>query len=151
MVCHPPCRAWGKLRHNAKPRPDEIEQARFAVAEVRRCGGVLEHPAYSQLWADQALPLPGLGDDFGGFILPVHQSWFGHRGHKATWLYVVGTDPCQLPSMSFRLVSDDVVPVEKVGRAEREATPPAFSPWLLMKLADQAQGRGASCLMVIFR
>ena len=131
VICHPPCRAWGKLRHNAKPRPDEMELTRFAVAEVRRVGGVLEHPAYSQLWKDQGLPLPGDFDDYAGFTFPVHQSWFGHRSHKATWLYIVGICPGDLPPLPFRLVSNDCVPVENLGRAEREATPPQFAGWLV--------------------
>ena len=44
VVAHPPCRAWGRLRHFAKPRDDEKDLARFAVAQVRKWGGVLEHP-----------------------------------------------------------------------------------------------------------
>ena len=45
VVAHPPCRAWGRLRRFAKPAPHEKDLARFAVAQVRRWGGVLEHPA----------------------------------------------------------------------------------------------------------
>ena len=44
VVAHPPCRAWGRLRKFAKPQPGELDLARFAVAQVRRYGGVLEHP-----------------------------------------------------------------------------------------------------------
>lgn len=47
VVAHPPCRAWGRLAHMAKPKPDEKDLARWAVAQVRRFGGVLEHPAAS--------------------------------------------------------------------------------------------------------
>ena len=42
VVAHPPCRAWGRLRHFAKPRPDEKGLALHAVAAVREHGGVLE-------------------------------------------------------------------------------------------------------------
>jgi len=48
VVAHPPCRAWGQLSHMAKPRPDEKELAFFAIEQVRRVGGVLEHPAASK-------------------------------------------------------------------------------------------------------
>ncbi|MWL55341.1 hypothetical protein GQL84_23735, partial [Escherichia coli] len=41
VVAHPPCRAWGRLRKFAKPRPDEKALALFAVAQVRAFGGVL--------------------------------------------------------------------------------------------------------------
>ena len=49
VVAHPPCRAWGRLRTFAKPRPDERNLARLAVALVREFGGVLEHPENSTL------------------------------------------------------------------------------------------------------
>lgn len=32
VVAHPPCRAWGRLRTFASPRPDERNLARLAVA-----------------------------------------------------------------------------------------------------------------------
>lgn len=47
-IAHPPCRAWGRLRHFANPRADEKALALFAVGCVRRWGGVLEHPASSR-------------------------------------------------------------------------------------------------------
>lgn len=39
VVAHPPCRAWGRLRTFANPRPDERNLARLAVAMVREWGG----------------------------------------------------------------------------------------------------------------
>ena len=48
-ICHPPCRAWGKLKAFAKPRNDEKELALISIDFIRRNGGVLEHPAQSSL------------------------------------------------------------------------------------------------------
>jgi len=79
IVAHPPCRAWGRLRTFAKPRPDEKDLARWAVDRIREWGGVLEHPESSTLWADKELPRPGLRDEFDGWTFPVHQWWWGHR------------------------------------------------------------------------
>lgn len=94
VVAHPPCRAWGRLRRFASPRPDERNLARLAVALVRECGGVLEHPAGSLLWPAQSLPPPGAGADaFGGWTLAAPQMWWGHRAEKATWFYIVGCPP----------------------------------------------------------
>ena len=62
VVAHPPCRAWGRLRHFAKPRPDEKALALWAVEQVRKFGGVLEHPASSTLWPAAGLPAPGARD-----------------------------------------------------------------------------------------
>lgn len=43
VVAHPPCGPWGKLRHLS--RNDDPSLALRAVEQVRRWGGVLEHPA----------------------------------------------------------------------------------------------------------
>lgn len=142
VVAHPPCRAWGRLRKFAKPRPDEKDLARWAVAQVRKFGGVLEHPAASTLWQDQDLPPPGKRDAFGGWTLPVTQYWFGHRAEKATWLYIVGVEPRDIPAMPLQLgeathvirpctahASADRKP--SVTKAEREHTPPLLAAWLV--------------------
>lgn len=129
VIAHPPCRAWGRLRHLAKPRDNERELARFAVSQVRRCGGVLEHPWASSLWAEMDLPLPGQRDSWGGFTFGVMQGDFGHSAPKATWLYIVGLDPAELPVPLFELGAK-TGRIELMGKGAREATPPAFANWL---------------------
>lgn len=62
--------------------------------QVRLYGGVLEHPAESQLF-DRCLPcyLPHPGDPpdpWGGFTIEVDQCEWGHVARKRTWLYLVG-------------------------------------------------------------
>lgn len=145
VIAHPPCRAWGRLRKQAKPRPDEKALALFAVGVVRSCGGVLEHPEASSLWPAAGLPRPGCGfDEFGGWTLPIMQFWFGHRAMKATWLYVVGVRPVEMPKMP--IVLGDAPRVigsgkknrkgmpgfrSKVTDREREATPIDLAMWLI--------------------
>lgn len=133
VIAHPPCRAWGRLRQFAKPRPDEKDLARFAVACVRRWGGVLEHPSASQLFIDQALPTPGTQqrDRWGGFTYPVMQSWWGHRAPKRTWLYIVGIEAADLPAIPFHLGLAAGCVCDGMRTPEREATPPAFADWLV--------------------
>lgn len=144
VIAHPPCRAWGSLRHFAKPRPDEKELAIFAVDCVRRFGGVLEHPLRSSLFSVAGLPPPGQFDDFGGFTLPVDQDWWGHRAEKATKLYIVGVHPADLPPIPLRLEDAPCLCISRAGHrkgmprwrpelkpAEREATPPDFARWLI--------------------
>lgn len=150
VIAHPPCRAWGRLRTFANPRPDEKQLAVFAVDQVRRCGGCLEHPASSTLWSNQALPLPGQGrDDWGGWTMPVDQNWFGHRAQKATWLYIVGIDPNRLPPYPLTLgLATHVIGTPRPGpngrkrpeitKAEREHTPREFAEWLLL-VASQSR------------
>lgn len=130
VIAHPPCRAWGRLKGQAKPRSDERELAFFAVEQVRRCGGVLEHPAFSSLWGAAGLAVPGTRDLSGGWTLPILQSWFGHRAPKATWLYLVGVEPPDLPVIPFSL-GTALGRVEMMGQAEREKTPCELATWLL--------------------
>lgn len=147
VVAHPPCRAWGVLRHFAKPRPDEKELARWAVAQVRRWGGVLEHPAGSTLRADQRLPAPGEIDQWGGRLIRVDQQRWGHRAEKQTIFYVVGLS---YPELLDMLPPPPTRPATHVvcnggqharagqpgyrpecTKAEREHTPPALAAWLV--------------------
>lgn len=144
VIAHPPCRAWAGLRHMAKPRPDEKELALFAVEQVRRCGGVLEHPAGSTLWEVAGLPPPGQRDEFGGFTLSVCQFDFGHRAEKPTRLYFCGVEPLVLPKLPIRLGEAPCIigtsgrrldgsrssRRPEVSKAEREATPAEFAAWL---------------------
>lgn len=150
VVAHPPCRAWGQLRKLANPRPDEKELAVFAVDQVRKFGGVLEHPKNSTLWPDQGLPEPGEVDAFGGWTLPIDQHWWGHRAEKATRLYVVGCGRGDIPEMPIvlgqapcvcgcpgrrrdgsRLHKGDAGWRPEITKAEREHTPVDLCRWLV--------------------
>lgn len=162
VVAHPPCRAWGRLRHFAKPRPDEKALALWAVNQVRRNGGVLEHPRASTLWPTAGLPMPGLAPDaWGGWTLGISQHWWGHRAEKLTMLYIVGCAPCDVPAMPMVLGGGThVIAMNKgpgrgvggqrlrkgmpgwrpeVSKAEREHTPPDLARWLV-DLASITQG-----------
>jgi|SRR3569623_998223 len=130
VVAHPPCRGWGRLRHFSKHDKAETDLAIFAVEQVRRCGGVLEHPAHSRLWPAAGLPAPGNRDTFGGFTFCVDQSWFGHRAPKRTFFYLVADGLVTLPPLPFHLGMASGR-VELMGRAEREKTPVPLCKWLL--------------------
>lgn len=142
VVAHPPCRAWGQLRHWAKPRLGEAQLAVWAVEQVKRWGGVLEHPWGSTLWPNQGLPDWPCIDEYGGFTFPVHQHWWGHGARKATKLYIVGCRPRDVPIMPLAITE----PSHSIGlwsgrdkerckpnlpKRLREATPPAFAEWLV--------------------
>lgn len=89
----------------------DADCARRAVEQVRKFGGVLEHPAGSRLWEACRLPLPFcddvervktcrarkrspaggcITDHFGGYTIEVAQCEWGHVARKRTWLYLVG-------------------------------------------------------------
>lgn len=155
VVAHPPCRAWGRLRKLAKPRPDEKDLARFAVDAVRLRGGILEHPQGSMLWQEEGLPRPREGvDAFGGFTLQVSQLWWGHKAEKSTWLYVVGADmreieadiPFHMGYPSHVVTSSSGLnrrggfwKLPELSKAAREHTPPELAKWLV-KWAERCEG-----------
>mgnify|MGYP000243450989 FL=1 len=158
VVAHPPCRAWGRLRQFAKPRKGERLLATFAVRQVRRFGGVLEHPEGSTLWPKVGLPAPGQRDKHGGWTLPIHQHWWGHRAQKATLLYIVGCEPANVPDIPLVMGSAThcIRPTKayprlpSVTKAEREHTPPALAA-RLVDLARRCSRNGeAQALESIF-
>ncbi|WP_217806216.1 hypothetical protein [Chromobacterium haemolyticum] len=157
VVAHPPCRAWGRLRHMANPRPGERELALWAVDQIREYGGVLEHPASSLLWKEKPLPEPGQTDAWGGWTLVVSQWWWGHKAEKATRLYICGATPAELPPIPYRIGESSHVIAQsnrwqklrlrpEVTKAEREHTPPAFAEWLVQvaKLCAKQNERAAA-------
>ena len=142
VIAHPPCRAWGKLSHMAKPEPGEKDLAFFAVRMVRENGGILEHPASSKLWMEACLPLPGQPcDEWGGYSVKINQLAFGHKAIKSTWLYICGIDKKELPliPIAMRLATHTVGynarqksrRLPEVTKSEREHTPPNLAKWLI--------------------
>ena len=159
VVAHPPCRSWGRLRAFAKPRADERNLARMAVALVRELGGVLEHPAGSTLWPAQAMPKPGERDQWGGWTLPAPQKWWGHKAERATWFYVVGCGPRDVPDIPLKMgQAEGVIRLDqrradgthirkgdadwrpRLNAEENEKTPPELASWLVA-LARSCQVR----------
>lgn len=143
VVAHPPCRSWGRLHRFANPAPGERDNARWAVQQVRRWGGVLEHPAGSMLWADQGMAMPGRADRWG-FTLPVSQWWWGHKAEKPTWLYICGLPWDLVPEIPFKIGTPDYVVARnstapyrgthkrpEISKADRERTPVELARWLV--------------------
>jgi len=146
VIAHPPCRAWGGMSHMAKPKPGEKALAILAVEKIRAYGGVLEHPRRSKLWRVCGLPQPGEKKDaYGGWTLALDQYWFGHRAKKATFLYIVGCEPKNIPPLPLKLGNPECIlgtpgrrkdgtrrlKYTEISKAEREQTPPEFAKWLI--------------------
>lgn len=108
VVAHPPCQLWGRFAHvNFKRWGGEHNRPgndggnfEFALAKVRECYGVLEHPAFSDAWKAYGLPRPvGIGwNSVGGneYVCEVWQSAYGHAARKRTWLFYCGIQPKEL-------------------------------------------------------
>lgn len=162
VVAHPPCARWCRLAGLVEARwghkrGEDGGLFASALASVRRWGGVLEHPAWSDAWGAFGLPVPPIhggwvGDLWGGWSCHVEQGRYGHPAKKATWLYAFGVPPRLLPELrwghdpdarSKALVSwcgNRVAVGEKrprVGKAAAAATPPGFRA-VLIGIAEQA-------------
>lgn len=153
VVAHPPCSRWCRLAGLVEARwghkrGEDGGCFKAALASVRKWGGVLEHPAYSDAWPAFDLPRPHSGGGwqrglYGGWSCHVEQCRYGHVAKKATWLYAYG---CELPDLrwgsdpdqkSQALVSwcgNHVSSGEnrpRVGKKAASATPKAFRDLLI--------------------
>lgn len=104
VVAHPPCQLWTRFAHvnfarwgGEHNRPGN-DGGCFdsALSTLNRCGGVLEHPAFSDAWKEYDLPRPEktlLGwqlNSCGRWVCEVWQSAYGHAARKRTWLLYRG-------------------------------------------------------------
>ena len=162
VVVHPPCQRWGAMaavnyarwggEHNRPGNDGGL--FRFALDTVRRCGGVLEHPAKSRAWAAHGLTKPtGIGWQecaTGGWVCEVWQSAYGHQANKATWLYYVGDTPMTLrwdrPTGTHQVGFHDQRGKARnkptLSRREANATPPEFAE-MLVELARKCSKHNA--------
>jgi hypothetical protein len=148
VVAHPPCQLWVNLAHvnyarygGGHNRPGN-DGGCFASAlyNVRRWGGVLEHPAGSNAWEAHGLTPPG--ETIGWrqtalceWVCEVWQSAYGHKARKRTWLFYCGRVPPlegrwdRAPGTHQVGWFDRIKPT--LGKKEAMATPEAFAQFLL--------------------
>jgi hypothetical protein len=122
VIAHPPCRAWGKLKGQAKPEPGEKNLAVWALQQVNQKGGCLEHPKASDLFKNY--------DISHGILYPIQQKDFGHPARKDTYIYIVGLDIRDIPPPDIRLGLPDGK-VENQSKGGRESTPERMATWLI--------------------
>jgi hypothetical protein len=168
VVAHPPCTRWCRLAGLVEARwghkrGDDGGTFAAALASVRKWGGVLEHPAYSDAFAAHGIPAPaGAWQRVldGGWVCHVEQWHYGHAAKKATWLYAYGIDP---PSMIWLRTPDNQAALverwssrpralvswcgnhvadgevrPRLGKKAAAATPPAFRD-ILISIAQSAR------------
>lgn len=83
----------------------------------------------SRLWKESFCLSFGVRDDFGGVLLPLNQSWFGHLAPKPTALYIVG---CAVPDLAQHYSDELAVGrIENMSTAQRETTPLPFARFLV--------------------
>jgi hypothetical protein len=169
-VAHPPCQLWVNFaalnfkRYGGEHNRPGNDGGCFAsaLASVRRWGGVLEHPAFSNAWAAHGLLRPPR-DHIAGTIIEwsgwlhaglhewtceVWQSAYGHPARKATWLYYVGDrapddlDWSREPGTHQVGWFDRIKPT--LSKREASATPPAFRDALIGLAREARAGRVTS-------
>jgi hypothetical protein len=168
VVAHPPCSRWGRLAGLVEARwghkrGDDGGCFAAALEAVNRCGGVLEHPAFSAAFPFYGIPTPiGVGWQKVGpdrWVAYVEQRHYGHVAKKPTWLYCSGV-ACP-PTLDRRRTRDNesealvswcgnrVKSGEKrprIGHRRASRTPVAFRDLLLriarMAVANHSADRG---------
>jgi hypothetical protein len=159
VVAHPPCSRWCRLAGLVEARwghkrGEDGGCFAAALAAVRKWGGVLEHPAYSDAWPAFDLPSPPRSGGWvrglcGGWSCHVEQGRYGHVAKKSTWLYAYGVE---LPSLRWGSMPDgsSQAPVSwcgnrttrfdkrpRVGKAAASKTPAEFRD-VLIRMAQSA-------------
>ena len=152
VIAHPPCGPWGKMSHLCTMQDPALGP--LGVEQVRRWGGVLEHPAGSALWRHCGIPAPFRRVPMIApheWSLAVEQVRWGHPCQKLTWLLFVGVNPMTLgpipPPRRATHVIDDHGPGDAARRGLkhlpkrlRHITPPDFALWLA-RAAEGARPR----------
>lgn len=166
VVAHPPCARWCRLAGLVEKRYGHRKGEdggcfASALSAVRKWGGVLEHPAYSDAWLAFDLPRPRAGGwqagICGGWACQVEQGHYGHRARKATWLYAFGV---QLPSINWGRSEDSTAAislgfkdswrrraggeVQQMSKRQRSATPEAFKNLLIAMARSAYKARAAA-------
>lgn len=110
VVAHPPCTRWCRLAGLVEARwgyarGDDDGCFAAALEAVRRWGGVLEHPAYTEAWPAFGLVAPsrfgGWSASGSGWVCHVEQGRYGHAAKKGTWLYAHGIASELLPDLRW--------------------------------------------------
>jgi len=147
VVAHPPCNLWTNFaalnyaRYGGEHNRPGNDGGKFkhALKMVRRYGGVLEHPAYSNAWDAFGLQRPkGIGWNRVSsteWVCEVWQSAYGHKARKRTWLYYSGFNK-PLEAKWSRVPGTHQIgwfDRNKPSLSKRNAhlTPPAFASWLV--------------------
>ena len=149
VVAHPPCKRWGRwwwADGSIAPGNDGGLFA-HALGEIRRCGGIIEHPEGSHAFREFDLPHPVIGAWSRGLFPSewstcVSQGAYGHRARKLTWLFFVGDYPpplkWKIPEREFAYLCPPGRRKNKPGRSgvelltakENEVTPQPFANML---------------------
>jgi hypothetical protein len=172
VVCHPPCnlfvnmaavnwKRYGRQKPAWYPGGTDGGCFESALQNVRKYGGILEHPAFTHAWSKYHIDPPSCIDPevrgwyenywAGGVSGPggdtyytceVWQSAYGHRARKRTWLLYSGSRPPFELNWSREPGTCQIGWFDRqkptLSKREANATPVAFAQELI-KLAQWSQ------------
>jgi hypothetical protein len=162
VVAHPPCQLWTNMAAvnykrwgGAHNRPgNDGGTFKAALSSVRRCRGVLEHPAFTKAWAAYGLTPPsGIGWTQTApreWVCEIWQSAYGHRCRKRTWLFYCGDHaPYEgkwgRPNGTHQIGYHDQRGKDRnkptVPKREASESPREFAEWLIGLAHRAAYGR----------
>lgn len=135
VIAHPPCGHWGRFNHVCQQPGKDCGP--IAIDQVRKFGGVLEHPASSTLFNYCGCPKSaGMIDLWRGQVVDFNQGDYGHLAEKRTRLYIVGVPGIVRLQPGCRPAA--IRPADMLSRKQRLATPLGVA-LLLLQIASQVE------------
>jgi len=121
VVAHPPCQLWTNLtRVNFKRYGGEHNRPgndggcfAEALATVRRCGGVLEHPAFSWAFHDFGLPIPRVARVSGSVRSGKAPTATGHASAHGYFTAEPGPPICAGSACPARINADGSIEINQ--------------------------------------
>lgn len=136
-VYHPPCarwtRFWWTARHKGKGLGDDDGCFASAIENVRRWGGILEHPEASHAWPRFGILRPTPGAWTRSLFRPdewvtvIDQLAYGHRARKRTWLVAVGAQSLPMLRWDYTGSQQAYLLTPRLGRRTYVASGPGVS------------------------
>lgn len=128
VICHPPCAQWSRMKAFSNDDPEQKALANFCLDELKKYGGIFEHPAGSDVFRELDWPE-------GGKIYSVDQSWWGFPARKRTYLFFYKCKPIAHPlnfePVMFVVASSKNVKRPEMKKSQRAITPIEFNQWLV--------------------
>lgn len=122
VIAHPPCGPHGKYHAHCN---QDFSLAEIALCQVRKFGGIFEHPVGSAI----ARQLRSTQQDlWRGYTIEIDQFRFGFDSLKPTVLYIVR--PTRKPPLP-QPRDGTPTPFENLARTRRHLTPPLLAKWLI--------------------
>lgn len=138
VIVHPPCAQWSRMKAFSNDVPELKNLAYFCLDQVKKYGGIFEHPHGSDVWKQLDWPE-------GGKFIQVDQHWWGFPARKRTTLFFYKCSPIQHP-LKFDAVEFVVASsrskynkLPEMKKSQRSVTTIEFNQWLVDSVRQTIQ------------